>query len=214
MKKWISQIFLLAALAETATADRIIYTGETTAAERGIPVYLVDATDNETAETGITISAGECRVCKNGGSCGDCAGTWTEAEFGLYDYRATTTEINTVGYITVMVKDTAANVFVGTANIVAYDPSSSTFYAPTGTFQSGSSTSVVILGSADSQNYRKGQTICGRSGNVAGQCSTITKFNSSTKAATIYPAWTNAPANTDTYDVYTNNHAFITQRRD
>lgn len=79
----------------------------------------------------------------------------------------------------------------------------------TGTFQTSSGPASVKLASGDTKNYRKGQVICGTSGNNNGQCSTIIYYNFSTKVASIFPAFTNAPANTETYAVYPSNYVLL-----
>lgn len=100
---------------------RDITVSEATGAERRIPLYLVDATDGLTEETGLSISGSECRVSKNGAASANCAGSITENETGLYAYEPTTGEVDTVGYVTVRISDSAARKFIGVANINAFD---------------------------------------------------------------------------------------------
>lgn len=204
MKKLYTILICLLLAPSISLADRLIYTGETTAAERGLPLYLVNATDNETAETGITLAAGECRICKNGASCADCAGTWTEAEFGLYDYRASTGEINTLGYITVMLKDTAANVFVGTANVVAVDFTSSEGFIPArGTAQSATGTTLrlaAVEAFADDELNNNTAIHIVSASTGGGQTRCVTDYASATDTATV-DTWTTTPTGTITYSL-------------
>ena len=218
MKRILLQICSILFFTSVALAERNIYTGETTAAERGVPVRLVDATDNETEETGITISGAECRVCKNGvtASCANCAGTWLEAENGIYEYRATAGEIDTLGSITVRINDTAANVFVGTANIVAYDPTDSQWtvdvaasgipynaYAARGTAQSVDATHIQ-LASAEALGDdipNGGVAVMITSATLGtGQVRCIRDYVSSTDTALV-DTWTVTPTGTITYDL-------------
>lgn len=125
MKRLLSSLCLILLFASTAMADRNIFVSESTGAERRIPVLLLDVTDGLTEETGVTITvASECRISKNGGAAANCAGTAGEVETGIYYYEPTAGEVDTIGYITVRINDSAARAFYGSANIVAFDPTS------------------------------------------------------------------------------------------
>lgn len=198
-------LFLLALLTPSvAFADRFIYTGETTAAELRIPVYLVQAADNETAQTGVAIAAGECRISKSGAAAANCAGTWTELEFGLYYYQFTTGEVDTLGYNTVMIKDTAANIFVGTANIVAFDPTSSEGFIPArGTAQSVTGTTIrlaAVEAFADDELNNNTAVHVVSASTGGGQTRCITDYASATDTATV-DTWQTTPTGTILYSL-------------
>ena len=100
-------LFILFALLITgvAEAQQVIRINEPDAAERRIPLRFVDATDNETAETGVSISGAECQISENGASPGNCAGTVTEIGDGNYYYTAGTGEVDTAGFYSIIIDD-------------------------------------------------------------------------------------------------------------
>jgi hypothetical protein len=94
---------------------------ESTAARRRMPVYMIDATDGYTPETGITSPTIE--VSKNGGSQSSDAGSWGEVGDGVYYYELTTGEIDTLGVDTVrIIKSGTSREFVDVVHVLAYDP--------------------------------------------------------------------------------------------
>jgi hypothetical protein len=95
---------------------------EATAAQRRVPMYLVDSGDGITPETGVTISAGDLKISKNGGAEANHAGTLTEVAGGNYYYEATAGELDTVGYITLRLSKSGIRVFNACAQVVAFDP--------------------------------------------------------------------------------------------
>lgn len=200
MKKLLLAALLL--FPTLALADRNIYTGETTTAQRGIDVYLVDATDGVTEETGVAISGAECRICKNGAACANCAGTWVEAENGQYVYQTTTGEVDTLGGITIRIADAAARKFIGSANVVAYDPTSSEGFIPArGTAQSVTGTTIRLAAvEAFGDDELNGNTavfiVSATLG--AGQTRCIVDYVASTDTATV-DTWTTTPTGTITY---------------
>lgn len=200
MKKLIFALILL--LPSVVIAEPNIYTGETTTAQRGIPVYLVDATDGVTEETGIAISGSECRICKNGAACANCAGTWVEAENGVYVYQTTTGEVDTLGGVQVRIADAAARKFVGTANVVAYDPTSSEGFIPArNTAQSVTGTTIRLAAAeAFGDDELNGNTAVFIVSSTlgAGQTRCIVDYVSSTDTATV-DTWTTTPTGTITY---------------
>ena len=90
---------------QLAEAQQVIRINEPDAAERRIPLRFVDATDNETAETGVSISGAECQISENGASPGNCAGTVTEIADGNYYYTAGTGEVDTAGFYSIIIDD-------------------------------------------------------------------------------------------------------------
>jgi hypothetical protein len=94
---------------------------EATAAQRRIPVYLVDATDGFTPEAGVATPTIE--VSKNGAAQGAGAGTWAEIGDGLYYYEATAGEVDTLGFLNVrVVKSGVSREFQGVVQVVAWNP--------------------------------------------------------------------------------------------
>lgn len=92
---------------------------ESTAARRRVPVYLVDSTDGFTPETGITFSAGDIKISKNGAAEGNHAGTVTELAGGLYYYECTSGEVDTLGFLSARFTKTGVRTFVAVAQVMA-----------------------------------------------------------------------------------------------
>ena len=93
---------------------------EATAARRRVPVYLVDATDGFTKETGIVTPT--INISKNGGTNATGAGTWTEVGNGIYYYELTTGECDTLGWVAInIVKSTVSREYNAICQIMAYD---------------------------------------------------------------------------------------------
>ena len=99
-----------------------ILVNEATNGDKRIFVYLVDATDGVTPETGITVSAAEVQISQNGGSFANFAGTWTEVGNGVYYYTPTTGEVNQQGILVLKVAKTGCRTFIDRVQIVTNDP--------------------------------------------------------------------------------------------
>ncbi len=97
---------------------------EATAARRRFPVYLVDATDGLTPETGE--AAGQPQISKNGAAFGNTSATLTAIGNGAYYVELTATELDTLGMIVVRFKSANTAEFNMHAQVVAYDPYSAT----------------------------------------------------------------------------------------
>ena len=93
---------------------------EGTAAERRFPVYLVDATDGITPETGE--SAGQPQISKAGGAWANTTNTLTAIGNGAYYVELTATELNTLGTFQVRYKSANTAEFNMDGQVVAYDP--------------------------------------------------------------------------------------------
>lgn len=100
----------------------LIELNEATAAGRRIPVALVDDTDGKTPETGVTISAGDMKVSKNGAAEANHGGTLTELAGGDYYYEASSGEVDTLGYLTGRIVKAGIRTFRMAAQVVAVDP--------------------------------------------------------------------------------------------
>lgn len=84
----------------------------------------VDDTDGKTAEVGLTFSAGELQISKNGGAFANAAGTATELSDGAYYYEATETELNTNGPIGFKIEKTGVRTTImNPGMVVGFDPS-------------------------------------------------------------------------------------------
>lgn len=97
--------------------------GESTAPRRRIPIWLVDATDGITAETGVT---GTPRVAKNGVSSSAANAAIVQVDVtnmpGLYYLELTAGEVDTLGQIFVSFKTAATAQWHGIITVVDYDP--------------------------------------------------------------------------------------------
>ncbi len=93
---------------------------EATAVRRRFWLYLVDATDGLTAETGE--AAGQPQISKNGAAFGNTSATLTHIGNGTYYVELTAGEIDTLGKIMVRFKSAATAEFSMVADVVDYDP--------------------------------------------------------------------------------------------
>lgn len=94
---------------------------ESTAARRRLLISLVDSADGS-PETGVTISAGDVKISKNGGAEANHAGTLTELGGGAYYYECHADELDTVGFLSVRFSKTGIRPFIKEAQVVAFDP--------------------------------------------------------------------------------------------
>lgn len=100
---------------------------ESTAARKRATIYLVDATDGYTPETGVATPTIE--ISKNGGAQASGTGTFTEIGDGLYYYEFASGEIDTLGTVQLRcVKSGTSREFVDVVQIVAYDPYDATAF--------------------------------------------------------------------------------------
>jgi len=88
---------------------------EATAARRRFPIYLVDATDGITPETGE--EGGQPQVSKNGGAWGNTSATLTAIGNGAYYVELTAGELDTAGNIQVRYKSAATAEFNAPADV-------------------------------------------------------------------------------------------------
>lgn len=93
---------------------------EATAAQRRFPLYLVDAGDGITAETGE--AAGQPQVSKNGAAFGNTSATLTAIGNGSYYVELTAGELDTLGMVTIRYKSAATAEFSLTGQVVSFDP--------------------------------------------------------------------------------------------
>lgn len=100
----------------------LIFLDESTAARRRVPVALVDATDGVTPETGVTLSAGDMKISKNGAAEANHAGSLVEQAGGDYYYEFTAGEVNTLGMLKARIVKSGVRTFRIAAQVVAFDP--------------------------------------------------------------------------------------------
>ena len=93
---------------------------EATAAQRRVPLHLVDATDGITPETGE--SGGQPQLSKNGAAFGNTTATLTAVANGLYYVELTQAELDTVGFGAVRFKSANTAEFQIAFQVVEYDP--------------------------------------------------------------------------------------------
>lgn len=105
---------------------QLLQLSEATASYRKVPFPCVDATDGYTAETGLTFSAGELLVSKNGATEANAAGSVTEVAGGVYMYEFTAAELNTQGTVSLRVSKSGVRGAVVLAQVVPWDPQSAT----------------------------------------------------------------------------------------
>src|SRR5688572_4453002 len=84
---------------------------------RRFPVYLVDATDGITPETGE--AGGQPQVSKNGGAFVNTAGLLVAVGNGAYYVELTAVELDSLGSVTVRYKSAATAEFSVTATVVS-----------------------------------------------------------------------------------------------
>ena len=199
---------------------RDITKDEATAAERRIPLYLVDVTDGTTEETGLTISGSECRISKNGASPANCGGSVVEDENGLYYYQASAGDVDTVGYVTIRIADSAARKFIGVANITGFDFTSTApnvnvqsasplalengDFAPLGTAQAVTASTITLAASASyGDNALRNNAVHIVSADTgAGQTECICSNVGATDVATLCSNWQITPTGaTITYNI-------------
>ena len=101
---------------------QLMQQNEGTAARRRILIYLVDDTDGKSAETGITISAGDVKISKNGAAEANHAGTLTELATGTYYYEFTNEELETLGFLQFKLTKSGVRTFVKELQVVPWDP--------------------------------------------------------------------------------------------
>lgn len=101
-----------------------LHQNQAAAAQRRVPLHLVDEVDGKTPKTGLTFTAGEIRVSKNGGTEVPAAGTVVEIGAGLYAYEFTQAELDTLGFVTARVVKQGVRAFVAAHQVVRTPPDS------------------------------------------------------------------------------------------
>lgn len=97
---------------------------EAVPARRRVPIYALDDSDGKTPITNLTISAGDMKITKAGGSPANHLGTLTtiDSTTGLYYYEAFDTEVNTLGPLGMIINKSGVRDIVWESQIVDFDP--------------------------------------------------------------------------------------------
>ena len=97
---------------------------ESDVTRRRVGILLVDATDGFTPETGVTSPT--ITLSKNGASGIGATGTFSEVGNGIYSYQFTTSEIDTLGWVSINVRKTGVtrdyNAIVQVSAVDNFDP--------------------------------------------------------------------------------------------
>lgn len=160
------------------SAPYVITQSEATAAQKRIYFNLVDATDGNAAETGVTVAAAECQISENGGAFANCGGTVTEVGGGYYYYELHANDIDTVGCHLLKIEDAAAQ---KTAVPYCLRQTEEIEFAPTGLMQESTTTSWV-LASTETSTDIGGQAILHVPSGQVRRCNT---YNTGTKACAV-----------------------------
>jgi hypothetical protein len=99
-----------------------IKVSETIAARRRIIFDAVDATDGFTPETGLTFSAGEIKISKNGAAEANHTGTITEVAGGTYYYDFALAETDTIGVLQFRTSKSGVRGARYRYQVVSFDP--------------------------------------------------------------------------------------------
>ena len=99
----------------------LLQQSESTEAQRRIPIYLVDATNGYTPETGLS-SGFTVEVSENGAAQAGGSGSITEIGEGQYYYTATAAELSTLGFLAISVRHASCRDFFAVAQVVPWDP--------------------------------------------------------------------------------------------
>lgn len=195
-----------------------IWVSETVAARRRQTFYMVDVTDGETEETGLTISGSECQISKAGGAFANCAGTIAEIANGVYSYELSAAEHNTVGTTFIRINEAAAKKTLIQFPVVANDPytlgvtvaavNSNAIeeqdFAARNTAQSVTANTIRL---AAAENFSGKNLVDHTSVHIvsattgAAQTRCIVGWTSATDIATVYPGWSPALTGTVTYNL-------------
>jgi hypothetical protein len=183
------------------------------AAQRRLPFRMVDATDGKTAEPGLTFSAGDIKISKNGGSTANHAGTVTEIANGVYYYEFTASELDTLGFVTVYITDVAALDVVGVIQVVPWNPYDIVRLGLSGLASQAMVTGAIVTDGGNSattfktdlteavDDYWKDTLIRITSGVLINQVKRVTAYNGTTKFLTVAGGFTGTPASAVTFEL-------------
>ena len=234
MKNVIKLLALIGALtAATAEAERTVRGGATSQCFR---VYVSDTSDAGHGLTGLVYNSASlaCTYHRQGDAAdtvitlaSSTLGTYTSGAFkevdataapGMYEFCPPNTALaagaTEVAFeckgatdmadmvLLVQIDQPTVTSAMDTASIEPQD------FAPDGEFQTGSTTTSLILDASETSNSIVQQTICVTSGVAAKECALVTAYDTGTKTATVEPALSNAPGNGDGYSIGNINRGF------
>lgn len=189
---------------------------EATSSLRRIPFRMVDLTDGKTAETGLSFSAGDLKLSKNGGSTANHAGSITEIGNGVYYYEATQAELDTIGFLTIWITNAAAVEVVAAVQIVSFDPYDSVRAGLTGIPALALPSSTVAADGGNTaetfktnltqtaDDYWRGTILRWTGGALQDQVGRVIAYDGTTKFITVVsPGFTAAPATSAPFELLT-----------
>jgi hypothetical protein len=151
------------------------------------------------AKTETITVATELFISKNGGTQAAGAGTVTNEGNGAYYYECTAGELDTLGYVGLVILDTAVNTVFPTAQVIE-STTEQGFYQFTAA--AGATTSVTMDGGASSVNdYYKDTLAVVLSGTGAGQARYAWAYNGTTKVLSTEPAFVTTPDTTSVIEL-------------
>jgi len=160
---------------------------EPVAARRRFPLYLVDATDGITPETGE--AAGQPQVDKNGGGWVNTTATLTAIGNGHYYVELTATELDTLGYFAVRYKSAA----MAEANGIGQVEDAGAIRS--GTAQASAVGYITLDASASAvDDFYNGDIVVIVQGTGSKQAREITDYTGSNKRAAVTPDWAVIPS--------------------
>lgn len=203
----ISIILLMLLLPSFATAQVELRRKKNTGTYIVFPIRNASTGANISAAAGLDSECSTFADASVPGSFADCTNEATElGTTGVYYLLLTSTETN-ADMVAVQVKTSSSNAITPTFTIntrygVPITDANGNLAGSTGTFASGSTTTIVNLNAGETANDITDQCLCVDSGTAAKDCARITAYNTGTKAATLSPILTNAPASGDSYSIY------------
>ena len=176
---------------------RTLYANDYDDNRRLVYLWLVDATDGITPETGE--ASGQPKISKNGGSFANTTNTLVahDATTGLYKLQLTSSEVSDVGSLRLLYKSAATAVF---SDEFAVEPCP---YLHHGTAQAGT-TSTITLASTSSgtdNNAYDHAVVWIYAGTGAGQMRGVSSYVASTHVVTVDQDWATTPDSTSKYFV-------------
>lgn len=190
----------------------LILLSESVAARRRLPLRLVDNSDGQTGETGLTFSAGEIKISKNGGAEGNHNGSVTELAAGGYYYEATQGELDTFGYLQARFIKTGVVEFWAVAQVVAFDPYDIVRLGLTGTYSRAVKTGTVVVDGGNTEsafrtnlseadNVWRDTIIKMTGGANIDQVKRVTAFANSNGLITVAGGFTSVPGADDPFEM-------------
>jgi hypothetical protein len=171
-----------------------LFQHEPEALRRRIPVRLVNSSG--AAQLGLSFSAGDLKLSKNGTAEANHSGTMTEVAGGLYFYEAALAEVDTLGFLSLRVVKAGALDFIAVV-AVSEDTVRGSVVTDAGNTSGSFKTD---LASAETDAY-KDLLILFLDGPNRDQVKKCAGYNGTTKVLSTTAAFTDAPAAGDKFRV-------------